>query len=169
VDREALQKALQIKHVPPILISLIKDLHTGTKLYVRVCRSCTASYLTSSGAQQGCVLAPALFRIAIDWIMSICADKAGVNVGQSLFTDIDYADDAVLFAEDDVQWTSILEPFDTAANTIWANTHPRQKLKFKMLPPDLNHLPVSYQDIKWKRSISLHISAVMLTHLATLH
>jgi len=49
--------------------------------------------------------------------MSICADKAGVNVGQSLFTDIDYANDAVLFGDDDVQWTSILESFDTAANT----------------------------------------------------
>jgi len=59
--------------------------------------------------------------------MSICADKAGVNVGQSLFTDINYADDAVLFAEDDVQWPSILESFDTTANTMslltsWAKT-----------------------------------------------
>jgi len=29
VDREALWKALQAKHVPPFLISFIKDLHTG--------------------------------------------------------------------------------------------------------------------------------------------
>jgi len=39
----------------------------------------------------------------------------------------DDADDAVLFAEDDVQWPSILESFDTAANTMghrtsWAKT-----------------------------------------------
>jgi len=59
--------------------------------------------------------------------MSICADKVGVNIGQSLFTDIDYADDAVLFAEDDGQWTSILESFDAAVNamglhTSWAKT-----------------------------------------------
>jgi len=59
--------------------------------------------------------------------MSICADKAGVNIGQSLFTDIDYADDAVLFAEDDAQWTSIHESFKAAANTVglhtsWAKT-----------------------------------------------
>jgi len=52
--------------------------------------------------------------------MPICTDKAGVNVGQSLFTD--YADDAVLFAEDDAQWTSILESFDAAANTMGLNT-----------------------------------------------
>jgi len=53
--------------------------------------------------------------------------QGSVNVGQSLFTDIDYANDAVLFAEDDAQWTSILESFDTAANTMglhtsWAKT-----------------------------------------------
>jgi len=55
------------------------------------------------------------------------SDKAGVSIGQSLFTDIYYADDAVLFAEDNAQWMSILESFDTAANTVslhtsWAKT-----------------------------------------------
>jgi len=85
------------------------------------------SVVLTVGVRQGCVLAPALFCITIDWIMSICADKTGFNVGQSLFTDTDYADDAVLFAEDDVQWTSILESFDTAVNTMglhtsWAKT-----------------------------------------------
>jgi len=58
----------------------------------------------------------------------MCAYKAGVIVGQSLFTDTDYADDAVLFAEDDAQWTSILESFDIVANTMslhtsWAQTN----------------------------------------------
>jgi len=38
-----------------------------------------------------------------------------------------------------------------------------------MLPPDLQHLLMSYQNIKWKRSIGSHISAVMLTHRATVH
>jgi len=65
--------------------------------------------------------------IIVSLYKGICADKAGVNVRQSIFTDIDYAADAVLFAEDDAQWTSILESFDTAANTMglhtsWAKT-----------------------------------------------
>jgi len=55
--------------------------------------------------------------------MSICADKAGVSIGQSLFTDIDYADDAVLFAEDHAQWMSILESFNTAVNTMGLHTY----------------------------------------------
>jgi len=40
----------------------------------------------------------------------ICANKAGVNVRQSVFTDVDYADDAVLFTENDAQWMSIVHP-----------------------------------------------------------
>jgi len=44
-----------------------------------------------------------------------------------LFTDIDYADDVAMFADTDVQWPSILESFDTDANTMglhtsWAKT-----------------------------------------------
>jgi len=53
----------------------------------------------------------------------MCADKAGVSIGQSPFTDTDYADDAVLlFAEDDAQWTFIFESFNTAANTMGLHT-----------------------------------------------
>jgi len=94
---------------------------------------------TSSVVRQGCILALALFRIAIDWIMSICADKAGVNVRQSPFTDVDYADDAVLFAENDAQWTSIFELFDAAANTIdfhtfWAKTKIQNVASGSLLP-----------------------------------
>jgi len=37
----------------------------------------------------------------------MCTDDAGVNVEQSVFTNIDYAHDAVLFAQDDAQWTPI--------------------------------------------------------------
>jgi len=78
------------------------------------------------------------FRIATDWIMSICTDKAGVNVGQSLFTDTDYADDAVLFAE-----TFSDRPFlnhSMQLQTLWASTHPWPKTKiqnvaFGLSPP----------------------------------
>jgi len=41
------------------------------------------------------VLAPALFCLAIDWIMSRCSGSLGVTFGEAVFTDLDYADDAV--------------------------------------------------------------------------
>jgi len=154
VDREALWKALQAKHVPPFLISLIKDLHTGKKSCVRVGRNCTTLFPTSSRVRQGCVLAPALFRIAIHCIMSICADEACVNVTQSLFTDIDYADDAVLFAEDDAEWSPSLN-HSIQLRTLWVSTHPGQKVKccLRTFTTFLCHIRTSSKRGQW-----VHIS-----------
>jgi len=39
----------------------------------------------------------------------------GITVGQSLFTDLDYADDAVLFNADP-EWVSLLHGFDEEAS-----------------------------------------------------
>ena len=38
--------------------------------------------------------------LAIDWIMSRCSGNLGITLGGAVFTDLDYADDAVLFAQD---------------------------------------------------------------------
>jgi len=62
-------------------------------------------FVTTSGVRQSCVLAPALFCIAIDWIMSRCAGTMGITVGETTLTDQDYADDAVLFTDDPSNWT----------------------------------------------------------------
>jgi len=56
------------------------------------------SFLTTSDVRQGCVLAPALFCRATDWIMERVASRTGFSLGNNHFTDLDYADDVVLFA-----------------------------------------------------------------------
>jgi len=56
-----------------------------------------------SGIHQGCVLPPALFCIAIDWILSQVAPQVGITVGDQCFTDLAYADDAVIFLSDEDQ------------------------------------------------------------------
>ena len=68
------------------------------------------------------MLAPALFCIAIDWILSSCAGTMGTTVGSSKFTDQDYADDAVLFSDCPSKWPHILSSFDEAARTMGLNT-----------------------------------------------
>ena len=85
--------------MPQILLNLIEDLHTGTTSRVRLGGTVSGSFPTSSGVRQGCILAPALFCRAIDWIMERTAWKAGIQVGDELYTDLDYADDVVLLAE----------------------------------------------------------------------
>ena len=66
--------------------------------------------------RQGCVLAPALFCLATDWIMSRCSGSLGVTLGEAVFTDLDYAHDAVFFAQAE------LKRFDDAATTMGLHT-----------------------------------------------
>jgi len=128
VDRSALWKALRTTGAPPFLIHLIQDLHLGSRSRVRVSLCLSDPFSTTSGVRQGCVLVPALFCIAIDWIMLKCAGSMGTTVGSKTFTDQDYADDAVLFTDDPSKWTEILTSFDEACQTMglhtsWPKTH----------------------------------------------
>ena len=70
VDRVALWKALNGKRVPHLVLQLLEDLHSQTGAKVRSGGKLSSRFNTSSGVRQGCVLAPALFCIAIDWILS---------------------------------------------------------------------------------------------------
>jgi len=118
VDRAALWKALKGAGTPPLLMHLLRDLHTGTTAKVRMPNGFSLPFNTSSGVRQSCILAPALFCCAIDWLMRQCRGKLGIQVGSSTFTDIDYADDAVLFTADPTEWKEVLLSYETAANTM---------------------------------------------------
>ena len=50
--------------------------------------------------------------------MQHCRGKLGIQVGSSTFTDIDYADDAVLFTADPAEWEEVVLSYETAANTM---------------------------------------------------
>jgi len=92
VDRNALWKAMRLLRgigVPPILMDLIIDLHTATSARVRLAGRLSTPFITTSGVMQGCVLAPALFCRAMDFIMEHVSRKVGIQVGQHTFTDID--------------------------------------------------------------------------------
>jgi len=54
--------------------------------------------------------------------MACCAGSFETTVGSSSFTDLDYADDAVLFTSDPDLWDTILRQFETKANTMGLNT-----------------------------------------------
>jgi len=122
VDRDALWKALAAKKAPPFLIRLIQDLHRFTTARVRIGRKLSDPFYTSSGVRQGCILAPMLFCLAVDWIMSQCTSSLGTDVVRWKFTDQVYADDAVLFSSDAANWTSALMAFDSAAATMGLHT-----------------------------------------------
>jgi len=89
------------------------NLHsTGAR--VRVGQQLPGRFRTTSWVRrQGCILAPALFCIAIDWIMEhVCI---GIVVGLNSFIDLAYADDTALFLPHDQDSTEIQSSFCSAA------------------------------------------------------
>jgi len=60
-------------------------------------------------------LAPALFCVAIDWILSQVAPQVGITVGDQCFTDLAYADDAVIFLSDEDQAADCFSALSIAA------------------------------------------------------
>jgi len=83
--------------VPSVILGLIIDLHTATTARVRLAGRLSSPFTTTSGVRQGCVLPPALFCRAIDFIMEHVSPKVGIQVGQYTYTDIDYAEEASKF------------------------------------------------------------------------
>jgi len=123
VDRIALWKALRGTGIPPFLLHLLQDLHTGTTARIRTQYGISEIFHTTSGVRQGCILAPALFCCAIDWLMKHCNSHFGIDVGSVHFTDIDYADDAVLFTADPNNWAHVLHNFEASSNTMGLHTN----------------------------------------------
>jgi len=62
--------------------------HVGKKL--------SKGLQTSSVVRQDCIIAPARFCVAIDWILQHMSMKHCIQVGASDFTDLVYADDITL-------------------------------------------------------------------------
>jgi len=60
VDRLALWKALRGIGIPQYLLHLIEDLHSGSTSNVRIGSTLSASFTSTSGVRQVCVLAPAV-------------------------------------------------------------------------------------------------------------
>jgi len=60
------------------------------------------------------VLAPALFCVAIDWILMDA--NPGIRVGSSSFTDLVYADDTTLFATSSQSVVESMSSFQNAAS-----------------------------------------------------
>ena len=87
--------------MPPKLIDLISELYSGTESAVRCGDSIYDLFLDVTGVCQWCVLAPTLFSTCMDWIMGKMSERSscGESLGNVKISDLDFADDAVIFAE----------------------------------------------------------------------
>lgn len=68
-----------------------------------------------SGVMQGCVLAAAQVRCAMDWLLGRLLANTEITAGSTSFTSLDYADGGVLFAQDSGDLKDAAESFQHKA------------------------------------------------------
>jgi hypothetical protein len=110
VKRSRMFKVLKLYGVPDLMIQQMKAMYQKTTAKVRTADGLSDQFNISTGVLQGDTLAPYLFVIVIDYIMS-CAQmecnvpfvmKKGTRHGRVPnieISDLDYADDIVLMAD----------------------------------------------------------------------
>jgi hypothetical protein len=69
VPRDVLWQVLRAYGVPPLLVELVSDLHTGTLAAVRLGSQKGEPFSVSCGVRQGCIIAPLLFNVFIDFVV----------------------------------------------------------------------------------------------------
>ena len=111
VHRETLWELLKLRGIPDKILCLIRALYTDTESAVRWGGDTSDFFHVSTGVRQGCVLAPSLFSACMDRIMGSTVGRgfSGASLGDERFTDLDFADDAVIFAETMQELTGFLE------------------------------------------------------------
>ena len=98
---DALWRIFGLRGVPPKLIDLMSELYSGTESAVRCCGTISHLFQVVTGVCQWCVLVPTLFSTFMDWILwrMLVGSSCGASIGNVTISDLDFADDAVIFAE----------------------------------------------------------------------
>jgi len=69
VNRGALWKILESIGVPPKIVDLLRDLHDGTAACVKGFGRMSEWFPIQTGVRQGCIIAPLLFNVFIDFLL----------------------------------------------------------------------------------------------------
>ena len=92
INREALWRVLEQYEVPEKVLNLIKDLHEGSEACVRDYGATSGWFSIGNGVKQGCVLAPLLFNVFIDFIIKQTLAELPGDIG----VEIEYSMDGRL-------------------------------------------------------------------------
>ena len=115
----ALWKALEAKLVPPKIIRLLQQSYSGSSSQVRIRNEMSEDFAVKTVVRQGDVASPLLFNIVVDAIMrKVFQNGHGVKFGINVsVTDLMFADESVILAEDDTEATNTLHDITQIAQT----------------------------------------------------
>ena len=101
MNRDVLWRIRALRKILPKLVNLISGLYSRRESSVWCDGTISDYFPVNTGVRQGRVLAPTLFNTCIDHVMGSMSEKSGcgVSFGTVRITEIDFADDVVIFAE----------------------------------------------------------------------
>ena len=109
VNWDALWRIRSLHGVPLKLINLMSELYSGTEGAVRCGGAISDLFTVVTAVHQGCVMAPTLFSICMDWILGRMSERSSctASFGNVKISDLNFADDSVIFAE---MWNILMGP-----------------------------------------------------------
>ena len=100
---------------PTHLVSLISNLYTNQSATIRWNGEHSGHFHINKGVRQGCILSPHLFSIYTEQVMREAEiDGMGISIGGRNLTNLRYADDTALIADNVTSMKRILNRVDTA-------------------------------------------------------
>lgn len=155
INREALWSILKTYGVNSHVISLLEDLHSETFAAVKLDGQVGREFQVTTGVRQGCVIAPTLFNVIIDFIIRKALRLMPANCGISIRTRkgglvsessiehivlLMYADDLVLVSHDPAELALMLKIIDeeSARLGLFINA---SKTEIQIHDPQINTLP----------------------------
>ena len=111
VDHNKLWKILKGMGIPYHLTCFLRDLYAGQESTVRTGHGTTDWFQLGKGVRQGCILAPCLFNLYAEYIMSNAGleeAQTGIKIAGRNINNLRYADDTTLMAESEEELKSLL-------------------------------------------------------------
>ena len=90
IDREALWRILELYGVHPKLLQLLQALHDESTAMVRINGKLGPPFKVTAGVRQGCVIAPTLFNIFLDFIVKQALARMPQGCGVRLHARTEY-------------------------------------------------------------------------------
>ncbi|KAK6729458.1 hypothetical protein RB195_006481 [Necator americanus] len=151
--RGRLLNALRADGVPGKFVCLLDDMNQRTTAAVRTPAGCTTPFEVVTGVRQEAVAGPFLFNFAIDDIIRRTVDQCPADIvlappGCPL-TDLEYADDVVIFAESSTKLQHVVNLVSKLAaayglrlrpdkcKQMWISSRPRTGIRVEGQPIEL--------------------------------